>query len=308
MVTEVFIFDTKGLEVIFDDDVYIHATSIASSFNKRPETWLKTQSTQDYISALNSVLPDKELVIVNNGGLTPGTWIHPKLAVAFARWLNPHFGVWCDMKIEALLQDGYVGATDDIQRELEEISPKLKAIQTYVRKTGKIRMPKLLEFLASMEEQAHTLRDYKVAISGITSSASADDREGLYNKLIKGIYKAYEDDMISRRTQEDALQILNANLIKLLRRRQTELIKKLSIPVKNEDISKYLDEIQNLKDKLQELEGELEDPRPIKFQLRTNHIIDDTNNAVRNINDSGYVVLFNGLLIQDNDKVAKNSY
>jgi hypothetical protein len=28
-----------------------------------------------------------------NGG---GTWLHPKLAVRFAQWLDPKFAVWCD--------------------------------------------------------------------------------------------------------------------------------------------------------------------------------------------------------------------
>lgn len=33
-----------------------------------------------------------------------GTWLHPKLAVAFARWLDDDFAVWCDLHIDALLR------------------------------------------------------------------------------------------------------------------------------------------------------------------------------------------------------------
>jgi hypothetical protein len=33
-----------------------------------------------------------------------GTWLHPKLAVAFARWLNVRFGIWCDQQIDGLLR------------------------------------------------------------------------------------------------------------------------------------------------------------------------------------------------------------
>jgi chromosome segregation ATPase len=36
-----------------------------------------------------------------NGG---GTWLHPKLGIIFARWLSPHFAVWCDEQIADLLQ------------------------------------------------------------------------------------------------------------------------------------------------------------------------------------------------------------
>lgn len=35
-----------------------------------------------------------------NGG---GTWLHPKLAVAFARWLSVEFAVWCDLTIDSLI-------------------------------------------------------------------------------------------------------------------------------------------------------------------------------------------------------------
>ena len=31
-----------------------------------------------------------------------GTWLHPKLAVRFAQWLDPKFAVWCDMQINSL--------------------------------------------------------------------------------------------------------------------------------------------------------------------------------------------------------------
>lgn len=33
-----------------------------------------------------------------------GTWLHPKLAVIFARWMSPHFAVWCDKLIAQILQ------------------------------------------------------------------------------------------------------------------------------------------------------------------------------------------------------------
>lgn len=35
-----------------------------------------------------------------------GTWLHPKVAVAFSRWLNVDFAVWCDLQIDALLHGG----------------------------------------------------------------------------------------------------------------------------------------------------------------------------------------------------------
>ncbi|WP_289814208.1 KilA-N domain-containing protein [Escherichia coli] len=33
-----------------------------------------------------------------------GTWLHPKLSVAFARWCDARFAVWCDLHIDSLLR------------------------------------------------------------------------------------------------------------------------------------------------------------------------------------------------------------
>ena len=44
-----------------------------------------------------------QLVIVKKGGNNSGTWLHPKLAIDFARWLSPEFAVWCDAQIEQIL-------------------------------------------------------------------------------------------------------------------------------------------------------------------------------------------------------------
>lgn len=51
-----------------------------------------------------------------NGG---GTWFHPKLAVAFARWLDVKFAVWCDMQIEKILHPAPIALV-----ELPKLSPK----------------------------------------------------------------------------------------------------------------------------------------------------------------------------------------
>ena len=49
------------------------------------------------------VLKENQLVIVKHGGNNRGTWLHPKLAIHFARWLDPKFAVWCDEQIEHII-------------------------------------------------------------------------------------------------------------------------------------------------------------------------------------------------------------
>lgn len=104
------IFNSQ-VPVSFREDGYLNATTIAAHFGKRVPDFIKTEQTQAYISALAEilsetnkiVLEEKRLVIVKKGGNEQGTWLHPKLAIHFARWLDARFAVWCDMKIEEIL-------------------------------------------------------------------------------------------------------------------------------------------------------------------------------------------------------------
>ena len=101
-----------NMPVLFQTDAFINATAIAKQFNKRPNDWLNLASTKEYIACLLEFqLPEKmvneqnQLVITKtgqaeNGG---GTWLHPKLAIPFARWLDVRFAAWCDLQIEKIL-------------------------------------------------------------------------------------------------------------------------------------------------------------------------------------------------------------
>lgn len=99
-------FHYQGQAVRFNTDGWINATEIAQREERRLDKWLATQETQDYIEALMRHLntPEKGDLIVTRRGRKGGTWLHPKLAVAFARWISPDFAVWCDLHIDALLR------------------------------------------------------------------------------------------------------------------------------------------------------------------------------------------------------------
>lgn len=97
-------------------EAWFNATEIAAMFGKRPIDWLRLPETERYIEALMK----REAVKVGNpkvrfshfaktrrGGCLSyrGTWLHPKLAVAFARWCDVDFAVWCDEQITAMLME-----------------------------------------------------------------------------------------------------------------------------------------------------------------------------------------------------------
>ncbi|EOF9118694.1 KilA-N domain-containing protein, partial [Neisseria gonorrhoeae] len=109
-------FSFNRFSVSFQENGYLNATAIAEQYDKRVGNYLRNERTQEYITALNERLfnpetrnratAENQLVIIKKGGndkKSQGTWLHPKLAVDFARWLNPKFAVWCDEQIETLL-------------------------------------------------------------------------------------------------------------------------------------------------------------------------------------------------------------
>lgn len=122
--------------VSFQNNGYLNATVVAAHFNRRVGNYLKSERTQEYIAALAeklSVTPkrateDNQIVIIKQGGTEQGTWLHPKLAVDFARWLDPKFAVWCDEQIEQILSG----------------SPKLGTQTTIDERRGLVDAVKLL--------------------------------------------------------------------------------------------------------------------------------------------------------------------
>ncbi|MCI8210782.1 DNA-binding protein [Pseudomonas sp. S25] len=104
-------FAYEGQPVRFNSDGWINATDVAKWFGKKPAEWVRLPASERYIAALAKALhiEVKEglshfgLIATDRGGRTPGTWLHPKLAVAFARWLDDDFAVWCDLHIDALI-------------------------------------------------------------------------------------------------------------------------------------------------------------------------------------------------------------
>lgn len=103
-------------------EAWFNATEIAAMFGKRPIDWLRLPETERYIEALikreeekqiksevrKSHFTKKHFIKTYKGkskNFTQSTWLHPKLAVAFARWCDIDFAVWCDEQITAMLTE-----------------------------------------------------------------------------------------------------------------------------------------------------------------------------------------------------------
>lgn len=109
--------DYMGFRIPFSiesssNSVMVNATEMAKVENKLVADFLRLKSTTNFINALKSVMgiPISQILVIlkgNSSNFQQGTWMCELLAIEFARWLNPAFGIWCNMKISELLKSGY---------------------------------------------------------------------------------------------------------------------------------------------------------------------------------------------------------
>jgi hypothetical protein len=95
----------EDLTVHFTGDAWFNATEAAAKYEKRPNDWLALDGTREYILAVQQMFNyQSEWYLKTTRGKNGGTWLHPKLAVHFARWLDVRFSIWCDMQIDSLIR------------------------------------------------------------------------------------------------------------------------------------------------------------------------------------------------------------
>lgn len=116
------------LQISFTEDGWFNATVIADRYGKRPIDWLRLPETERYIDALcrQSDVRKSHFTLTRKGNSTKfqqGTWLHPKLGIPFARWLDVDFAVWCDSQIDDLLR-----GTSDWKRARHEATSTFKVM------------------------------------------------------------------------------------------------------------------------------------------------------------------------------------
>ncbi|EMR8137145.1 KilA-N domain-containing protein [Neisseria gonorrhoeae] len=142
-------FSFNRFSVSFQENGYLNATAIAEQYDKRVGNYLRNERTQEYITALNERLfnpetrnratAENQLVIIKKGGndkKSQGTWLHPKLAVDFARWLNPKFAVWCDEQIETLLNGNVSDGIKSAKTTADDRTGLRQAVAALVGRKG----------------------------------------------------------------------------------------------------------------------------------------------------------------------------
>ena len=112
-------------------DMMINATEMAKPFKKRPNDWLSLPSTKKYLNVFESdarfsgITPTITVKGNRSDGTRQGTWMHRWVALEFARWLDPRFSIWCNQKIDELLQNGFTSALKEERDKYNSLLPKV---------------------------------------------------------------------------------------------------------------------------------------------------------------------------------------
>lgn len=137
----------ETLKIIFTEEGWINATQTAKNFNKVAYEYIRSKTTQDYMEALaESLNTNTENLRITKRGNTDdsGTFLHPKLAIDFARWISPKFAIWCDNKISEILNKKVVQLTPaemilqqaqqlvDNERRLKEHDNRLSLLEAKI--------------------------------------------------------------------------------------------------------------------------------------------------------------------------------
>lgn len=112
--------------------IYANATKMISiNPKKRINDWTTSKGTIELIETFSSVtgIPATEFIQTKQGGISKeqGTWIHEKLIIDLAQWIDVKFRVWCNEQIETLLREGSVDLKPK-GRSVEEIDIRYSAL------------------------------------------------------------------------------------------------------------------------------------------------------------------------------------
>ena len=134
MNNEILNFNYGGAVIPFaltGSDVMINATEMAKPFGKEIYEWKRLPSTKSYLEAMFdtgfSRFKDGSDLIISSRGTRGNssrgggsTWMHRLVAIEFARWLSPKFSIWCNQKIDEIINQGYAFRDAEIQRLTQE--------------------------------------------------------------------------------------------------------------------------------------------------------------------------------------------
>lgn len=167
--TQIVSLDYLGHKISLQDDGWFNATQAAAKYGKAPADWFRLTSTIDYIAALKRHNPSMGKSHKSKSGPAAsggGTWLHPKLAVAFARWLDSDFAVWCDAQIDTLVRG------KDDWRKLRHATASSSKVQAAM-------LQQVREAVGKATQAHHYMNEHRLVNSLLSGEYKGLDRESL---------------------------------------------------------------------------------------------------------------------------------
>lgn len=163
------IFKYNGNPITFqlgNGTTMVNATQMAKPFYKRVAEWLRLPSSKEFINVLGATreygrldaVPmgfSHRLVETING---VGTWMHEDVALEFARWLSPHFAIWCNDRIKELMRHGITATPQTIENMLSDPDNMIKILTALKDERKKVK---------TMELQLKTTRSEQKRLIGL---------------------------------------------------------------------------------------------------------------------------------------------
>lgn len=183
-----------------DGVVMVNATQMAKPFGVRCKDWLRLPATKRFLKVLaeskgiapdnikqdisnnpigwdfptlsnapiggeNLPLSETPLILVrqNGKGVKGYTLLHEDLAIEFARWLAPAFGVWCNDRIKELMRYGITATPQTIDSIIEDPDNAIRLLTA------------LKEERAERQRLADTLEQKSLQIEQMTPKAEFFD-------------------------------------------------------------------------------------------------------------------------------------
>lgn len=170
--------------------IYANANQMANGFGGRVklDNWKRSENTKRYIEALEKSLRenyDTKLILVNQGGKAKeqGTWIHEKLVLNFARYLNVEFELWCDEQIATLLREGMV-TIDKKQNLLLSIIQSSTEVERAVA-LNKYELEYVKPLEANLEKTTKTLEHKQEVINTLVDEVKLKTQRQFLNEIIR---------------------------------------------------------------------------------------------------------------------------
>ena len=222
-------FNYEGNPVSFstDNGIMVNATEMAKPFGKQPIDFLKNQQTTEFLDELSKlrILSLENLVKVQKGGANPGTWMHEDVALEFARWLSPKFGIWCNDRIKELLTKGQTSIGNNQSASLPsynaDLEERMHDLENLVRSIAKMHCDTLEEHYSWQGDVIEIRENYQKLREDLVLS---DEYMPVYHKLKEKTIQLEEIIEDKKRIIELILKQLDVETIKN-KRLQMELDK-----------------------------------------------------------------------------------